>query len=269
MRRDCLSQSKEASLELDDLPFSPETLHLCNQSPMIKLASSVAARLVGLLITACLVAAADRGKSIDFAGWVTAVDPRARTIEVKGKKIFVFTVDPKCRVARGGNWWNQPGADLGTLNTLKVGDAVIGKLSLAGAQPRVVSLEATPNPEPGVPLPKKPGFIISPIPPAAGSRLTFAACRAEPCSKIRRPVRLSSCRSNGAGGTRARRRFRTGSRLLRATMRGRAESEVPSSLLQSNERQSVSTYTCAKWVIDRGIAGTRQATWAPDENPPG
>jgi hypothetical protein len=63
------------------------------------LSTLLAAALV-LSASSAILTAADKPKSIDFAGWVTAVNPAAKTIEVKGKKIFVFTVSD--RVLRGG-----------------------------------------------------------------------------------------------------------------------------------------------------------------------
>lgn len=112
-----------------------------------------------------ILVAAGKPKSIDFAGWVTAVNPAARIIEIKGKKIFVFTVDTKrCSVSRNGNWWNQPGAQVGGLGMAKVGDAVIGELSLAGPEPVVVRLDLMAKPQFGLPVTNTPGFIISPYP---------------------------------------------------------------------------------------------------------
>lgn len=110
------------------------------------------------------IAAADKPKSLDFAGRLTAVDLVAKTITVQGpKKTFVFTIDiRRCDVARNGNWWNQPGAEFGSLGLAKVGDAVIGKLSLSGPHPVVVRLDLMGNPRFGLPFPSKPGFITSP-----------------------------------------------------------------------------------------------------------
>ncbi len=50
----------------------------------------------------------------------------------------------------------------GGLKNARVGDAVIGRLSLAGATPIVDKLEFTADPRFGLPIPGKPGFIRTP-----------------------------------------------------------------------------------------------------------
>ncbi len=44
----------------------------------------------------------------------------------------------------------------------KVGDAVVGKLSLARPEPVVVKLFFMANPQYAIPVPNKPGFVASP-----------------------------------------------------------------------------------------------------------
>jgi hypothetical protein len=58
---------------------------------------------------------------------------------------------------------------VGSLGIAKIGDAVIGKLSLEGSEPVVVTLAFMGNPQFGLPVPNKAGFMISPY--ASASRL--------------------------------------------------------------------------------------------------
>jgi hypothetical protein len=51
---------------------------------------------------------------------------------------------------------------VGSLGIAKIGDAVIGKLSLEGSEPVVVTLAFMGNPQFGLPVPNKAGFMISP-----------------------------------------------------------------------------------------------------------
>lgn len=106
--------------------------------------------------------AADPPKAIDFAGWLTELDLKTNTIAVKGKKVMVFAIDlQKCSIIRNGNGSTGP-MQWGGLKNARVGDAVIGRLSLAGPAPVVVRLEFTAQPRVGLPIPGKPGFIRTP-----------------------------------------------------------------------------------------------------------
>lgn len=117
---------------------------------------------VGWFAWTTSIRAADKATSIDFAGWLTAVDLDAKTITVKGKKAMIFTIDMRqCDIVRNGNGSTGP-AQLGGLKNARVGDAVVGKLSLAESSPVVVRLDFTANPRFGLPIPNKPGFILTP-----------------------------------------------------------------------------------------------------------
>jgi hypothetical protein len=115
----------------------------CSQSAFVAL-------IVGFFASTTTLAVADKPKSIDFAGWLTSVNPVAKTISLQGqgKKIFVFNIDIHRRdISRNGNWWNQPGAQVGSLGIAKIGNAVIGKLSLEGLKPVVVTGASRFRPE--------------------------------------------------------------------------------------------------------------------------
>ena len=106
--------------------------------------------------------AAGNPEAIYFSGWLTSLDLKTHTITVKGKTTMVFALDlQKCTIVRNGNGSTGP-AQLGGLRNANVGDAVVGKLSLAGPSSVVVRLDLTANPRYGRPVPDKPGFITSP-----------------------------------------------------------------------------------------------------------
>lgn len=118
---------------------------------------------MAIFFSVSIEAAADKPKSIDFAGRLTAVDQASRMMTVQGKKAFVFKVDTsRCEINRNGFYFLEAGATRGGLSDAKVGDAVVGKLSLAGSEPVVVELFFMANPRYAIPVPNKPGFVSSP-----------------------------------------------------------------------------------------------------------
>ena len=125
-------------------------------------------RIVLLAITtgslAVTLAAGEKAKSIEFQGRVSAVDLVARTITVRrGNKEFVFNIDiHRCDITRNGYYFFVPGGQPGLLKDARVGDAIVGKLSLAEPKPVVTRLYLMSKPESAVPVSGKAGYVHNP-----------------------------------------------------------------------------------------------------------
>jgi hypothetical protein len=102
--------------------------------------------------------AEDTSKSLYFSGWLTEVNPAAKTFSIRShNKILVFTVDiRRCWITQDGSVTRR------NLGWAKVGDAVMGRVSVAKGERFVKWVEFTRKPKPGKPVAGKPGFLASP-----------------------------------------------------------------------------------------------------------
>ena len=121
--------------------------------------SAFAVVTIGFFVAVATLDAKQKPVETEIAGTVTAVDPAAKTITVKGVKgTMIIKVDiRKTRLMRDSK------IDMsGGFHLAKVGDAVWGLVSLLGPEPVITHLSFTTNPLYGLPVPSRPGFVISP-----------------------------------------------------------------------------------------------------------
>ena len=92
--------------------------------------------------------AEDTSKPLYFSGWLVEVNPAAKTFAIRShKKLLVFTVDiHRYRITQDGSVTRR------SLEWAKVGDAVMGNVSLAGGERFVKWVEFTRNPKAGKPV---------------------------------------------------------------------------------------------------------------------
>jgi len=131
-----------------------------HRSTVSHLLTFVAAILVVAFATD-LDAAPEKPDDLYFSGRLIEVDPAKNTIVVRSKKKeLVFTIDPhRCDITVDGSVTQR------SLKFARVGDAVMGELSVKEAKPYVTWVEFTRHPLVGRPVPNKPGFILSPYLP--------------------------------------------------------------------------------------------------------
>jgi hypothetical protein len=97
--------------------------------------------------------------SITVSGWLEEVDPSAHTFAIRnGKKLLQFTINPSHTNIQVDEW----GRLQTSLGSVRVGAAVLVKLSLVGGRLAVESVKFTHRPATGIPVKTRPGFVFSP-----------------------------------------------------------------------------------------------------------
>ena len=105
--------------------------------------------------------AAEKPEKLYFSGRLIELDAAKHTFTVRnGNKELVFTIDPpRCDITVDGSIIRR------SLKFARIGDAVMGKLSLKEAKPYVAWVEFTHKPEVGRAVLEQPGYILSPYLP--------------------------------------------------------------------------------------------------------
>ena len=105
--------------------------------------------------------AAGKPEKLYFSGRLIELNPAKHTFTIRsGKKELVFTIEPqRCNITVDGSISER------NLKFARIGDAVMGGLSLKEARPYVTWVEFTRKPQIGKPVPGRPGFILSPYLP--------------------------------------------------------------------------------------------------------
>ncbi len=103
-------------------------------------------------------------KKVEFQGKVSAVDSAAGSLTVRTQnKDYVFAIEPeRCKVVKDGYYPAVPGSQPPSLESAKVGDAVVGTLVLVLGKATVTELFLTSAPETGLRVAEKHGHIVSP-----------------------------------------------------------------------------------------------------------
>ncbi len=114
--------------------------------------------MLALLSTHTPTARAEKPEELYFSGRLIEVDPAKHTFVIRSKtKELVFAVDVgRCDITVDGSISER------SLRFARVGDAVLGKLSLKEAKPFVACVEFTRHPQVGKAAAGKPGYILSP-----------------------------------------------------------------------------------------------------------
>lgn len=101
---------------------------------------------------------AEKPEKLYFSGRLIELDAAKHTFTVRSRnKELVFTIEPgRCDITVNGSMTER------SLKWARIGDAVMGKLSLKEARPYVSWVEFTRNPQVGKPVAGKPGFLLSP-----------------------------------------------------------------------------------------------------------
>lgn len=118
--------------------------------------------VLGLLSTYTPTARADKKpEKLYFSGRLIEVDAAKHTFVIRSRnKELVFAVDVgRCNITVNGSISER------SLRFARVGDAVLGKLSLREANPFVRWVEFTRQPQEGKAVAGKPGYILSPYLP--------------------------------------------------------------------------------------------------------
>jgi hypothetical protein len=119
--------------------------------------------IIILTLTSALDAATpgEKTEELYFSGRLIELNAAKHTFTIRSKnKELVFAIDPRrCDITVDGSISER------TLRWARVGDAVMGEVSLKEAKPYVTWVEFTHKPERGKPIPGKPGFILSPYMP--------------------------------------------------------------------------------------------------------
>lgn len=104
---------------------------------------------------------AEKPEKLYFSGRLIELDAAKHTFTLRSRnKELVFTIEPRrCETTVDGSVAEQ------TLKWARIGDAVIGKLSLKEARPYVSWVEFTHNPQVGKSVAGKPGFLLTPYLP--------------------------------------------------------------------------------------------------------
>ena len=105
--------------------------------------------------------AAEKPEKLYFSGRLIELNATKHTFTVRnGNKELVFTIDPaRCDITVDGSIIRR------SLKFARIGDAVMGKLSLKEAKPYVAWVEFTHKPQVGKAVPEQPGYILSPYLP--------------------------------------------------------------------------------------------------------
>jgi hypothetical protein len=116
---------------------------------------------LALLMALDAMGATEKTEELYFSGRVIELDAAKHTFTIRSKKKeLVFTIEPRrCNITVDGSVAEQ------TLKWARIGDAVLGELSLKEAKPYVSWVEFTHKPQVGKPVSKQPGFILSPYLP--------------------------------------------------------------------------------------------------------
>ena len=106
----------------------------------------------------------DKSDHFYFSGWLAEINPATHTFAVRnGHKLLQFTtIVSRTDISVDGRFSLQD-----SLKQARIGDAVMGRVSLAEARPYVEWLEFTHKPAYALPLKSKPGFVPSPYNPIA------------------------------------------------------------------------------------------------------
>lgn len=112
------------------------------------------------LTLACLLSvAADKAPAkFYFSGWLAEVHPQARTFTVRSKnKLLQFTVERhRTNITVDGSLAQND------IKWARVGDAVMGKVSLRERRPLLAWVEFTHKPAVARHIRGRPGFVVSP-----------------------------------------------------------------------------------------------------------
>lgn len=129
------------------------------RSKWIFILFAIALTLAGAFTSA--TAAADKPEELYFSGRLIELDAAKHTFTVRSRnKELVFTIDPsRCDITADGSIIRR------SLKFARIGDAVMGELSLKEAKPYVAWVEFTHKPLVGKAVPKQPGYIFSPYLP--------------------------------------------------------------------------------------------------------
>ena len=132
---------------------SPVTRHLFRSGTVL-----AATTLVLAIALVPAARAAEKPEELYFAGKLIELNAAKHTFTIRSKnKELVFTIDPgRCDITVDGSVSER------SLRWARIGDAVMGELSLKEAKPYVTWVEFTHQPLPGRPVAGKPGFIHSP-----------------------------------------------------------------------------------------------------------
>lgn len=105
--------------------------------------------------------AEEKPEELYFSGRLIELDAAHHTFIIRSKKKeLVFTIDPhRCDITVDGSISER------SLRFARIGDTVIGELSLKEAKPYVTWVEFTHKPQVGKPIPDRPGYIRSPYLP--------------------------------------------------------------------------------------------------------
>ncbi len=116
---------------------------------------------LALLFLPSSLTAADKPEELYFSGKLSELDPAKHTFAIRSRnKELVFTIDVgRCDVTVNGSISER------SLRFAKLGDAVLGELSLKSTKPFVLWVEFTRHPQVGKAVPGKPGYIRSPYLP--------------------------------------------------------------------------------------------------------
>jgi hypothetical protein len=117
--------------------------------------------LLALIASFSSLAVAEKLKELYFSGKLIELDAAKHTFTVRnGNKNLVFTIDPsRCDITVDGSIIRR------SLKFARIGDAVMGKLSLKEAKPYVAWVEFTHKPQVGKGVAEQPGYILSPYLP--------------------------------------------------------------------------------------------------------
>ncbi len=117
--------------------------------------------VLALLSTYTPTARAGKPEKLYFSGRLIEVDAAKHTFVIRSRnKELVFAVDVgRCNITVDGSVTQR------SLRFARVGDAVLGKLSLKEAKPFVSWVEFTRHPQEGKAVAGKPGYILSPYLP--------------------------------------------------------------------------------------------------------